>query len=1263
MHSKETGISLAVARCMAEILRITAPEAPYSDEEMIEVFKVLMHHLEGLKKPSGADFGSVCELLQTVASCKCFLMLCYTDLTLLLRLMDQFFETVQSEHFESRVAEVMLLIMTDVTTELDEVPSELLQTVLARLQDQEGAPEAYQLAKHLLVRAARALEPPLSAHLSHLLDEGERRASELEENENINKNEAEKQRKELQHELFDLLFEVFVVSPDLLLHVLPALERNIVNEVSWMRRMVVDLLVRMFSLRSSKLHTENVSLLARLLDRFKDKEPSIRNVLVSWAGKMLEVHGEQMSNKSDLERHLIDRALDLDESVRLKVCQTISSLAASAPTRVDRDLLEVLARRSIDSKPKVVEAATQGLAQAYRDYSEKRGSPADQQAVFGWIPAALLKVWNTVPTAVEQVLDEVVVGEDDSTPSAAAAASAADRAHRVIKLLHSVSDEPEALTALSDLLKAKASAQKHFGALLRLAPRKKNLDASDQANFDEAVKALSRVIPKTAGGGDASEKIQAIFGQMSISSVGKAGAVLVDTRASYKDIRKAEEHLLSTFKKLAKPQSAYAAVVRRVSLACFAADIVPELFSSIVEYEAESDVESQRSLLDFLQVLSSVFPTLFEGSIKVLGELVRKRESAPAGSDLSAQRLTLLTVLANCGSVVISADANVAKALKKTLVKAVTGSSEEPRVAKQAIRAILAIFSGKDKADLVSDVVRFFLPLDLDGDNDAKLETGLMVFASIFSQARDLFEGAFDVFHTVLEELLAVAPSPSGGKEVSCRARAMARGIRFASVFAAHTAENRTDSAKALLATLSQLLQPRGVADSAGKADGAVLREACAKGMIRLAMERDLEPLIGPDVFEATAWLVASSTDPSEIKESILKKVHRHVKVLPPRFICFAALACHDSAPSVRSEGASALQAMIEFKRAWMDAMLRQSSGNVDRERLIRAFSQPEYMLPHFIHLMAHWSGFDEHNVTPLLRFVKTVLDALLRKTDHFTYLTLYTTEISRHSDASSDDDRSAQVATVCELAIKYLDEQSKARNWQDHAQPIACVIPRSLFKPKEAKETSNRASLLPLGFELPTIRGGPRPSKTPDAKKRRVSDDGDLDVSPRKKTPGTGRKSSTKKKRAKEISEEEEEEDVHELDDESSSSIEVDVEPSPARKKRVSHAPNKAKKEKVEKEEEEEEEEVAVVKKKAAKGAESPVKSPAKASPAKKKASPAKKKGGSRKQTRNDDEDDNEEPVEAAPSKVKKTAAKKGSRKTKDVEPVITNRNARRRA
>lgn len=1189
IQHKDTAVSMQCARCIAEIIRICAPDAPYDDTMLRPIFALFMKHLENVNRVNGPDFAEIFELLRSLADVKCFILMAFADMDATVRLFGQFFDTVHRDHFDTRVAELMLQIMQDILMELEEVPVEILELILGKLELREERPEAYQLAKHLLARAVGALEGPVTRHLTELLDNSRQEVTAMESSGKINKKHVAAVTAEAQDHVFRVLYELFCVHPDLLLHVLPILESDLGNANVLWRQMVVDVLCRICSVPGSRVSLDNVSTFTALLDRFRDRDTDIRVTLVNFAGDLMMSHervdwDNKPSAQDTLETRLIERTLDAEESVRLRACETISQLAIKAHPTVTRAMLEALSKRCIDQKLTVSRAAVMGLAQAYHDYEQRSDEPsADEFGQFAWIPASLLEQWESCPALVEEALDQVIFGD--------VSVSVVDRAHRLIKLLHSVSDDASAGRALAKLLEAKAQGQKAFENLLRLAPRKQKLDSQDEQQYADATRQLSHVFKEMPESSSAGLRINKIFELMQTSSVSKACKVLLDPSSPYKEIRKAEEHLEAQVKaKKLKPTSSYVCVFRRVSFALFNREMVPELFSSLDEYVEEDDFSSQDSLLQFLVVLSSAFPGLMEDSVAALTGYIQKVGQNPK------LRSVALSILANAAPCVFEADPASAKTLKKGLVKIATSGT--PKEAKYAVRAILGIYPASEKADLIDSVIAYFSPLPADGvdeDDDEKLEVALVSMTAVLEKDRACFTDLDSVAQSILEQVLG---SKAGSAQ---RCVCIARALKFMSIYAAGSgADERVEKVTSTTQVLEAiLLDKKFTAEEEKAGTASLLRIAATRAVLRIACERDLDRLIGPKLFEAATWIFASAAESQDAKLRLLSKLSANVVKLNVRFLCAAAVSgALDSFAAVRSEGQSVLARMIAYKRFWLKKAQTAVAQDPNRVRQARAFGLPEYATPHLVHLLAHSPSFDANNFSGAMRVIKCFFDAVLKNEHNFTFLQSYMDELKRHKDAA-EPDRTAELVTVCEISRKYLAEQSLAKHWSQHAQPTACIVPRQLFRDLDENEKAG-ASLLPEGFELPSTRGPARGSmagapKTPDAKKRRVSVEKEEEVVAVEETkvqnevdepleeaasvkggkknhqnkqkkgsrvskPAEKKKKTPAKKSAKRQQMEEQEEEEQEL----SSSLEVEMEASPVvkkvRKTPVKAEPTKAK-------------------------------------------------------------------------------------------------------
>lgn len=1102
LEHKDTHISLLAARCLAEIVRICAPEAPFDESTSIVVFDHFSNHLKGLKRVNGPDYPQIFELLKNLAEVKAYILLAFTNMDKTLSTFEIFFSIIHRDHFESRTGELLLQIMCDVVMELEEIPDALLDLVFGKLvsPSKDDAPEAYQLAKHLVARCASVLDKSLSQYLTRML-------------ESYPKNEDEKESDPKAQPLV-LIYELFLVSSDLLLHVLPYLERDMTSDNLIVRKAVIEVLCKMFSHPNSKLHRQYVSTFGALLERFKDKEPQIRSNLVEMAGEFLQHHFDFGDAVSGVLALLEERMLDPDEAVRAQTCKTVSTLCAKVPDRVPVSLVKALAGRCADVKPKVHEVALHGLAQAYRDYELRSESPTDEQYDrFGWIPGSLMSAWSVLPSLVEQVLDEDVFGDAQVDPKT--------RSLRWINFFFSVVEDENALLCFRRMLKAKKAAQNAFAVLMSLAPRKKQLDQADQAKFDESVRLLSNIFPNQ----EKNERVQQMFSQMTHAPISKACTVISTPSSSLKDIRKAEEHLVASLKKSYKTAPPFQAIVRHVSYSLLNAELIPGFFSRLDEDYTAGDEASQGSLFVVLRILSRTFPELFSDSYDALSQYLLKQNK---NTELRADALC---VLSTCAKQLMVSDT---KALRKLLLNlATTGTPSE---AKFSVNSILGLLHDKEKTDSIKNILRNFAPLPV--SDDSKLPTAMAALSVITVHGRDFYSSPLDHVMTVLDDIFQAAPSDG----LSDRILSMEAALKFLSraVVSSTSMSDRSEMIGRIWKTLEHILNSNGdiTSDkSASKKDAGRLRLAAAQAALKICCDRDLEVTLPVTLFEQLAWTLLDDSVEKN-RKTIMAKLGKYMQNLSVRFICLPAFSCMDRSPQLRQDGAKVLASMIAWKRAWLVRALASLHGSSDpvREKNVRLFGLPEYATPYLVHMLGHWKEFDAENLAPVIKVAKCFFDAVLKKADNFTFLQSYVDEIKRHDDAV-EPDCTPQIVSVCDVSHMYLAEQSKLRQWKEHTQPNSCVLPLTLFRPRAKDDVAPRLSLVPESFDLSSVKG-PRGNilKTPE-KKSRAS------------TGGTAnKKASRRKSKAKD--------DDDDDDDDEQSSVEVEIEPSPAKKTKTPEKP-----------------------------------------------------------------------------------------------------------
>ncbi|MBA0845469.1 hypothetical protein Goarm_022811, partial [Gossypium armourianum] len=163
-------VKVAVAACISEITRITAPDAPYDDDQMREVFQLIVSSFENLSDKSSRSFIKRTSILETVAKVRsCVVMLDLECDALIIEMFQNFLKAIRDYHAEA-VFTSMVTIMTLVLEESEDIPTELLSPILSSVNkdNEEVLPVARKLAEKVLENCASKLQPYLTQAVENL---------------------------------------------------------------------------------------------------------------------------------------------------------------------------------------------------------------------------------------------------------------------------------------------------------------------------------------------------------------------------------------------------------------------------------------------------------------------------------------------------------------------------------------------------------------------------------------------------------------------------------------------------------------------------------------------------------------------------------------------------------------------------------------------------------------------------------------------------------------------------------------------------------------------------------------------------------------------------------------------------------------------------------------------------------------------------------------------------------------------------------------
>ncbi|XP_022750315.1 biorientation of chromosomes in cell division protein 1-like 1 isoform X2 [Durio zibethinus] len=163
-------VNVAVAACISEITRITAPDAPYDDDQMREVFQLIVSSFENLSDKSSCLYVKRTSILETVAKVRsCVVMLDLECDALIIKMFQHFLKAIRDYHAED-VFTSMVTIMTLVLEESEDISVELLSPILSSVKkdNEEVLPVARRLAERVLENCASKLKPYLMQAVENL---------------------------------------------------------------------------------------------------------------------------------------------------------------------------------------------------------------------------------------------------------------------------------------------------------------------------------------------------------------------------------------------------------------------------------------------------------------------------------------------------------------------------------------------------------------------------------------------------------------------------------------------------------------------------------------------------------------------------------------------------------------------------------------------------------------------------------------------------------------------------------------------------------------------------------------------------------------------------------------------------------------------------------------------------------------------------------------------------------------------------------------
>lgn len=1066
-------VQLLIACCIADVLRVYAPDAPYTDAEQVKgIFLFLIKQLGGLKDPKDPAFKRYFYLLENLAYVKSFNM-CF-DLEdcqeIFCALFQLIFKIVNDEH-SGKVKSFMLDILCPLITESDSVSNELLDIILQNIVEplKSQRKNAYKLARELLLKCSDTLEPYIQAFFNQVLILGK-----------------EDKKLFIATKVYDLIYELYHVCSRVLLSVLPQLEFKLKSPDEHERMGCVSLLARMFSEKDSQLAVQHRQLWRAFLGRFNDISVAIRTKCVQYSMHFLLNHPEL---RQDVTETLKLRQHDGEESVRYEVVTAIVATAKRDFSIVSdsEDLVNFVKERTLDKKFKIRKEALTGLAMIYKTFLGDPDVPETTKTAVKWIKDKILHGYYMTGLEdrllVERLLNTCLVPYQ----------LPAEVRMKKLYLLYATIDE-NATKSFIELQKSQATVRKAVVELteiysLRLTPDARNKEIQSR------VAQLSKYLPDPIKAAEFIHKfaVNLIVDEHMLRLL----ETIVNPEISCKECADAGTQLL---KKLGQPvmtnlyYNTVKLLMERISSVLVDKDAIQHLVQYVEAcLNQDEDLAEDMGIdittagekgLRLLFVLAFGFPAHFMTD-EVLTRLLTILTQDSLDPTVSAQVLCILTFIGKYRPLETQFPDVVSQLIPICERLASEGT---PKQAKHAIRCLHVNLTNQEPVfSKILDTLKEHLVTSSPYCRTSIVTLGHL--ALLLPDKFQKFQIKNIVSRKIVKELLLKNHGESGSSTVSdnleswcdedqlpeetrCKIEAMKMMARWLLGL-----KDDVMSAQKTFRMLTAFIVHRGDLFDSGrisKAEMGWLRLSAGTSMLKICEQKGVGDQFTVDQFYSLSFLLAD--DMVEVREKFATKLHRGLYRMPLRslpldFMGVYALAGTEEDKRIRGIIRRFMLADIAKRRDYQRDL--QMSGSMERMADKLPYILPDYMLVYAVPILAHDPEFTSHTDTEQLLRIRQclwfVLEPLMNKHENYCF-GFYKALIERmknHRDAlkPDDDDSNAKLWAVCDLAMGLIMQKTTSFEMKDY--PTQPRIPSMYFRAHDDPNFVNTQTYLPPELQI----------------------------------------------------------------------------------------------------------------------------------------------------------------------------------------------------
>ncbi|KAJ8762889.1 hypothetical protein K2173_023018 [Erythroxylum novogranatense] len=1033
-HS-DKDVKLLVSICVTDFFRILAPKPPFEDKHLRDVFKLIISTFAELADISSPYFSKRAKIVETVARCKCCVIMLDIDCNdLVLEMFNTFFSVVRECHGPSLIND-LLSIMTSILNE--EASQPLSDVILGSLvkEGQAKTSAASRLAASVIQACTEMLEPFICGFLTSC---------------SLHRDSVESELKEFYHEI---LFEVFQAAPQILLTVIPNLIQELQTDQVDVRIKAVKLVGKLFALPEQHVAQKYQSLFMEFKNRFSDKSVEVRLSALQCV-KDCYMANPCGKESSELLLGVEGRLLDFDDKVRTQAVVVVCDLAISNLKFFPCELISKATERLRDKKISVRKKTLKKLIELYQDYCRRCfGGHMSINDHLEQIPCKVLMLCFDKDSKEfrSQNLESILA--EDLFP---VFLPVEERTRHWIHLFSLFT--PMHRKALNSILSQKQRFQMNMRTYLAL--RKSQKEASPEEILDRTKKLSVKMSASFQDPLKAEEGFLKLS-EMTDSRIFNALEQLLDEQMAVN-----AQEAIDNFLQIIGDKHPHLEFLQLLSTKCSFNVFSPEHIQCILNHISKEGLwndHTETSSANLLMAIINIFPSFLRGAEQQFWKLLEEKNLITD---------TMIQVLAKAGPYISDKFRDFYPFLERLCLEGTRVQS------KHAVSAIASMVGSSEQiifSKLCKELVDFL-------HCSRNIPTVLQSLGCIAQHSISVLESHFDGIRSyIFEHIFPVEQNdnPALSDETSkcsdsCKLKIYGLKVLVKS-FLPHQGSNSKWSICDLLGIVEKMLQTGDAFDGiiSSERDKPYIRLAAAKSILQLSRKWDL--FISPEIFRSTMLLAKDSS--SFVGRSFMDKTHRLLdcRVVPIRYACVFALIASDGSKDLRDASLKYMEAFIKQYRN------EACMGRASVTERVPITNYPAYIVVFLIHILAHDTDFPPQEChdeqvyaqicSPLFQVIRALLDPNMvnGNVDLINDTALYLLSIFRavkRADDALDCQRTPKLQILSEIGISIVNTLHHNGVSMSRA-PGMIMLPSSLYKLSPVQKCDEVSSKHEIGFHF----------------------------------------------------------------------------------------------------------------------------------------------------------------------------------------------------